>query len=391
MADGLHTAGSLLVGLVAAQFLVHALGWGMTAAMQRRVLGVEAHFSAFWLAIALGLVPLSNGWMAGPAWRLTADLLLVLASVAVHRGLLLFYRQPVPDPVYLSLIVLTLAVALLAPLVPGGERHRAAWLHLLAALGCGATALTFLFTGRRHTPVTAWLVGAALLMLSVMVLVRLARSIGSPSLAGPLGSLARGFDGAATIGVFFVAGLFNLVQIRLVLGRVLRRLLEQSQVDPLTGVSNRRGFTIALEGAHHRASRAGSAYGLLMVDIDHFKRINDEQGHPAGDQVLRRVAAMLTETVRSGETVGRIGGEEFCLLLPTADRAGALRLAERVRAAVQAHTPVTVSVGVALVRPAWERAEAALERADRALYQAKHEGRNRVVMADESVQAQLGR
>ena len=382
MADGLHTAGSLLIGLVAAQFLVHALGWGMTAAMQRRALGVEAHFSVFWFAIALGLVPLSGGWMAGQAWRSAADLLLVLAPVAVHRGLLIFNRQPTPDPVYLSLIVLTLAVALLAPLVPWGERQRAAWLHLLAALGCGATALTFWLMGRRRMPVTAGLVGAALLMLAVGVLVRLAHSIGSPSVAWPLGSLARGFDGAATIGVFFIAGLFNLVQIRLVLGRVLRRLLEQSLVDPLTGVSNRRGFTIALDGAHHRASRAGSSYGLLMVDIDYFKRVNDEQGHPAGDQVLRRVAGVLAESVRSGEAVGRIGGEEFCLLLPTTDRAGALRLAERIRAAVEAHTPVTVSVGAALARPAHESGQAAMERADQALYRAKNEGRNRVVIAD---------
>jgi diguanylate cyclase (GGDEF)-like protein len=351
--------------------------------MQRRGLGVEAHFSLFWLAITLGLLPSAGAWMSGSAWRPAGDLMLVLAPVAVHRGLLTFYRQTTPDVVYLGLMLLTLVVALLAPRVPGGEYQRVAWLHLLVALGCGATALTFWQMVRRRMPMMAAVVGASLLLMMITVLMRFGQSM-APATAGvPLGSLVRGFDSGSIVSVFFVAGLFNLVQIRLVLGRVLRRLLEQTQIDALTGVANRRGFMLALDGAHHRAARARSVYGLLIIDIDHFKRINDEQGHPAGDVVLRSVARLLAETVRMGETVGRIGGEEFCLLLPTTGRAGAERLAERARAVVEAGTAVTVSVGVTIARPAYESAEAAHERADRALYQAKNEGRNRVVTAEE--------
>lgn len=382
MAAALIPDASLLTGLMAAQFLVHALGWGMTAVMQRHAVGVEAHFSVFWLAVTLALVTSMAPAVSAVSWHLASDLLLMLAPVAVHRGLLLFYHQPTPDALYLRLLGLTFLMALLAPWLPEGERLRLVWLHLGAVLGCVANALTLWRLGRLRTPLMARVVAVVLLMLAMALSMRLGGMIPIAVAARPLGHLAQGVGAIELLVVFFVAGLFNLVQIRLVLGRVMRRLLEQTRIDPLTGVSNRRGLMAALDGTHHRALRAGSAYALMIVDIDHFKRVNDEQGHAAGDAELHRVASQLAHTVRVGDSVGRLGGEEFCLLLPSTDRSGAERMAERVRIAVEQGTHVTVSVGVAMAQPSAESALDAMERADQALYRAKNEGRNRVVVAD---------
>lgn len=124
------------------------------------------------------------------------------------------------------------------------------------------------------------------------------------------------------------------------------------------------------------------------LDVDFFKQVNDRHGHPAGDAVLREIARRLRHGVRDGDTVARVGGEEFMVLLPGVSEPTALELAERLRAAIAHHPvqlpdtalPVTISIGVA-VTDAAEGADAAIARADKALYAAKHGGRNRVVLA----------
>ena len=158
--------------------------------------------------------------------------------------------------------------------------------------------------------------------------------------------------------------------------------------DPLSGCVNRRGFDQELTRALARAERAAAPVALLAVDIDHFKRINDDFGHAAGDAVIRAVGALLRELARAGDVVARTGGEEFVVILPGADEAGAGALARRIVDAVRAHRfealsgrTVTVSVGVAaeLVQDA-EVAEALRARADEALYAAKRTGRDRAVV-----------
>ena len=354
----------LLTALMAAQFLVHAVGWAMAAAMQRQPRGPEGHFAAFWaaIALALGLYLVARQ----PVLHLLGDALVVLATLLVHRGVLRFYRQPLPDRRYLAAALVAAAALVFSATLGDAPRWRMALLSSTLALGCAALALTFWRHGRRRS---LWLAGvvAAALLVAALALAAL-----DPQ---------HRLDTGVAIGLFFVAGLFNLAQIRLVLGRVLQRLVAQTQRDALTGVANRHGFMLALQRVHRHALHGGVAYALLMVDIDHFKRINDEQGHAAGDAALRRVARLLAESVRGDDVVGRLGGEEFCLLLPAVDLQAASGLAQRVCSVVAAQQALTVSVGVALVNAATEGAEAALARADAALYRAKHEGRNRVVQA----------
>lgn len=168
-----------------------------------------------------------------------------------------------------------------------------------------------------------------------------------------------------------------------------RRLLEeQASTDPLTQLKNRRAFTEI--GARHfaLAHRHGHDLALVMLDIDHFKEVNDSYGHSAGDRVLVRIGQILATGIRAGDTSARLGGEEFALLLPNTNRAGAAQLAERLRGAVeQARCPnadrpiaVTASAGVAcysLDTP--ENLEQLIELADQRLYAAKQSGRNRIV------------
>ncbi len=166
------------------------------------------------------------------------------------------------------------------------------------------------------------------------------------------------------------------------------RLREVARTDPLTGVANRRRFLEALTLEFERAQRYGGELSCVMLDLDHFKSINDRHGHAVGDRVLVAAAGAFRESLRTADVIARWGGEEFVLLLPQTSVAGALAVAERCRRtleevaiAVDGHAVrVTVSVGLAAFPG--ERIEswdALLRSADEALYQAKNLGRNRVV------------
>ncbi|OYU99659.1 MAG: GGDEF domain-containing protein [Burkholderiales bacterium PBB5] len=171
---------------------------------------------------------------------------------------------------------------------------------------------------------------------------------------------------------------------------LIDQLIELSSRDALTGLANRRNFELSLAREVDRVARSGESALLLMVDIDHFKKVNDTHGHAAGDLVIRAVAQALADSVRPMDLVARIGGEEFAVLLPNCPAAFAPQVASRVRQKV-ARTPVllppgqtlavTVSVGGAFA-PQWVRSTPGiwLERADQQLYRAKGEGRNRVCL-----------
>jgi diguanylate cyclase (GGDEF)-like protein len=162
-----------------------------------------------------------------------------------------------------------------------------------------------------------------------------------------------------------------------------RNAIILAETDQLTGIANRRRTSFVLEQTLLLARETGHPMSVAMFDIDHFKRINDTYGHHTGDEVLKRVAAGAAAELRSGDTIGRFGGEEFVIVLPDAAADAASKVAERVRHAIGMDncTPgVTVSIGVAEMALG-ETCDALLRRADDALYDAKNEGRNRMRLA----------
>jgi len=176
---------------------------------------------------------------------------------------------------------------------------------------------------------------------------------------------------------------------------VIDGLCQLSSRDPLTGLANRRHFELMLAGEVDRVARAGEPALVLMIDIDHFKKVNDAHGHPAGDEVLKHVAHTLSDCIRPMDTVARFGGEEFAMILPNCPPSFAQAVAERIRIRVQSMTipispsetvRVTVSLGGAFA-PQWVRSSALLwvERADQQLYRAKSEGRNRACLEQPAV------
>ncbi|MDT9001924.1 GGDEF domain-containing protein [Paucibacter sp. APW11] len=171
----------------------------------------------------------------------------------------------------------------------------------------------------------------------------------------------------------------------LILTRLVLNIQRLTRRDPLTDCWNRRALSEAMEREHARLQR-GSRYTLVMVDMDHFKRLNDTLGHAAGDLALQALVQALMPCVRDIDMLGRLGGEEFCVLLPDTDLAGAALVAERMRANLEAHPfeyqgktwPLTASFGIAEAGREEISAEQVLMRADQALYQAKAQGRNLV-------------
>jgi diguanylate cyclase (GGDEF)-like protein len=157
-----------------------------------------------------------------------------------------------------------------------------------------------------------------------------------------------------------------------------------ASIDTLTALPNRRGVSRALDQAMEHV-RVGGRYAVLLLDIDHFKSINDLLGHQTGDRALAKIGRTIAENIRGVDVAGRFGGEEFLVLLRDASRERTMQVAERLRRAIEASglayadgKPVTISIGVAYARP-MDGASDVVERADRALYRAKHAGRNRVV------------
>jgi diguanylate cyclase (GGDEF)-like protein len=285
-------------------------------------------------------------------------LALGVACLALAAGLAAWRRPPEPVLASLPAAGLVLAGVAVAIAEPLASTPTYALLPILASAYYG--------TPRRLAVETAaYLVGLAVVMALWV---------------------DPGVRGAVYIGTVIPA-----VCVALVVSVLKQRLAahvdglhHRAATDPLTGLLNHGAFGAALESAVERCRAAGEPAALLLLDIDHFKQVNDRFGHQHGDQTLRVVSEVLAAHKRRGDLLGRVGGEEFALLLPDAGKDAAHRVAERVRTAVRAATagtqsPLTVSIGIASWSPTVATSHDLLQAADRALYAAKARGRDRAV------------
>ena len=227
------------------------------------------------------------------------------------------------------------------------------------------------------------LVGTCATALSIVLVVALNGRSGAPYSSHALIT--------AVVGFIYLASVFHAFSSRSI--SYYEKLVESKQTlrhlsrhDALTGLLNLRAYRQACDQVVSMALRSRDAISILFVDLDHFKRINDTHGHAVGDAVLKAVAACLQREIRGSDVIGRIGGEEFSVLLPNTDQAGGLNLAEKLRAAIegleiqteQGFLRMTASIGVATRTSGQASFQEIQDEADEAMYRAKQAGRNRV-------------
>ncbi|MFN8589359.1 MAG: GGDEF domain-containing protein [Candidatus Eisenbacteria bacterium] len=207
---------------------------------------------------------------------------------------------------------------------------------------------------------------------------------------------------ALTISALMLAGIHGLRSLFLTLDEQAERLRQLSEYDPLTGLRNRRSMTRDALREVQRSYRTGGRLSALMLDLDHFKQLNDTYGHAAGDTALARLAGVLRCQLREVDLIARWGGEEFLVVLPDTDAEGAERVAERLRRTLAEATltlgehalHITSSIGATTLQGSHDSNEAALAyliaAADQALYRAKHAGRNRVAVFECGLESASG-
>jgi diguanylate cyclase (GGDEF)-like protein len=333
----------------------------------------------------------------GPEHRVAALTLAALLLIGGAMGTVNLFvdgvlRDGAPRSIYAATMGLCFAAAIALIVRQRAGRWGTFGLVLLGDLIYLAVALCIEDPVRYATPlmllfaafVAAWFLGpwelgVNMVVTVVVCLVALWPSYPNPVALGVQVGVSAGMLNAGAFGVF-------------VLRRRVQRLLVATQMlsnlDPLTGLYNRRFLVDQAPRLWRQARRDGTRVAAMVLDLDHFKRLNDEHGHAAGDAVLKAVADSLTATVRPADVLARTGGEELVVLGMVSDQDEATRLAERLRRAVanaytdDGHT-VTASIGIALTRPVdGENAPDALwrliDRADVAMYEAKQAGRDRV-------------
>ena len=285
------------------------------------------------------------------------------------------------------------AIAVAGGLFLGRNRISLRGLEAVVALGTLLISTAMYFAGSVTTSFAFFYLWVALYAAYFFGHVRAALQIAVVALAYALVLVTKpGVEGAveswvAAVGTLVMAAaLFGYLRDRV--ASLVEQLGEAATTDTLTGLVNRRGFATQFELELKRAGRSNEPFGVIVGDLDHFKAVNDRFGHQAGDNVLAAVGRVMRSRARRIDTVARIGGEEFALLLPSTDSQGAFMLAESLRAAVHdepACQGLTVSFGVTSYPADGRTVEALLRRGDESLYAAKTLGRDRTVIYSEEV------
>ncbi|HEY5109303.1 MAG TPA: GGDEF domain-containing protein [Acidimicrobiales bacterium] len=345
-------------------------------------IGVESEVEArrrFWLAhmrMGFGIFLLET---------LVVMSYLYLTPDGPHRTLLW--------PIIMSWAVCAAVGVLIAPIVTGRSwrsTYSVTWtvastyaVGLVALLDTGVNSpillllyLPLVYAALMFSPRSALLCG-----VSTLVVVGVVAGVDRHFVAaeGWISALFGTLAGAAALSV---AAAINRCHVEQHEERLLAQLAELAGTDELTGCAVRRVLRQRAEEEIERALRTGSPLGLLMIDVDQFKSVNDNFGHVVGDRVLAAIGRILLDTVRPFDVASRVGGDEFALLLPETDAAGAVQVAERIfrELAGTGEVPVTLSIGVSSLDRSMPTVERLFDEADMALYQVKRAGRDAIAV-----------
>lgn len=352
------------------------------------VRGVQ-HWAMGSLCIGLGLgFSYTQLEPPGDAWALVIGAALPMAGVGLQfNGIQTFKTGRCNGYIPWLLAGLALILGIWFVVIHPDIHARAVANSLVFGLSNAACARALLIRMEQPLRTAYWFTGATFTILAVLFLIRAIVVFFAPPnsyglyLQTPINPIS-----------FFIG---SMAQMCLAFGFVLMLnyrlsadLQKLAASDALTGALNRRSLEQEAVRLSARCSRTGDSLAIMMIDVDHFKSINDRYGHPVGDEVLRRLAAVAQKTIRSDDYFARYGGEEFCILLPSTLEKDAWTLADRLRQTYAAMTMEfggetlrsTISIGVADSTHVGLEFSSLVAAADQAMYHAKQEGRNRVVM-----------
>jgi diguanylate cyclase (GGDEF)-like protein len=322
------------------------------------------------------------GWLKLAPWSENVEAVGTVAGVALELAAYCVYFQLTRwERILAPVVVLSLLVMAYARATGASYVELLALTCLICAMFVGATAYTLLRPGRNGKSLLQRILGVNDVLFAVAMAIGGWYGVAFP--ATSLGSSS--LHTLAALAAYLLMIVNGVGFLLLCKQKGDEQMAQLATTDFLTGLANRRAFFEQAEVARTLALRLKKPIALLMLDLDHFKQLNDRFGHATGDEALVRFAGMARATLREHDLMGRLGGEEFALALPGTDVDGALLAAERLRQAVAGTTleaggveyAMTVSVGAVMIE-AGETLTAALARADQALYRAKRHGRNRV-------------
>ncbi len=376
---------------LSAQLLVYAAAWlmlGLGFQLNRRV---AISWSIAWFCAAGGALLLYlEAQYTSIRFAMLVNLLIISSFVLLQRGVDVFTGKPVDGRGLIAVYAAgLLTIEGLRQLGADWQVLRVALFTLLVCWPLGATALQILrwLKSQGRTSMAVALLTVSPLGFVILIFVtRWVLVLSGTATAALRFNQSGDFDLLMSLALLLLLGGFNFSLASLVMGRLISMLRTLSDTDQLTGLFNRRLMMRRLDNEYARYRRSGPGFSMLMLDIDHFKRINDTYGHGVGDQVLVGLARVLGSCTRQTDTLARTGGEEFMLLMPQTDSAGGLVRAQRLCDAVamarlatdSGELAITISVGAATVQVNDQTDDRLVSRADAALYRAKEGGRNRV-------------
>ncbi|WP_298210265.1 GGDEF domain-containing protein [Acidovorax sp.] len=384
-----HT--SIIFALVGTQFGLYASAWWVYAALADEDRAAAGYWGLFNVLVGVGMLLAwsrdeSRSWAA----YVGSSICFVTSFLAGWRGISALVKLKHNTRTQLILLIaICTALVLIGP-----SLERAPFRVFVTYFGC---ALIIGLGVYQTTPLNnqeLHLTWSKVLRMSSLAGVLLLGGQALQQMLHPDAQLelnnGEGPNTQLLLGLLVAASIFNFTCLGLQLLRYMRQLRELTYCDPLTGLLNRRAFEEAMQREWARRRREPAPLAVAAFDLDHFKAINDSHGHSVGDLVLIQAAKVLRGLSREIDLVARLGGEEFVVVMPGASLVAAQAAAERLREALAAEPAtsldgiplhITTSIGLAMAEDGDSDVHATLRRADDALYQAKHEGRDRVCTA----------